>query len=67
MAKVKLFLDTKTMLHLYYAIFHQYLLYGIFILKSTYKTYLKKLGTLQNKAIKIIGGGRNSNKATPFH
>ena len=45
------------MLLLYYAIFHQYLLYEILIWKSIYKTYLKKLGTLQNKAVKIIGGG----------
>ena len=55
------------MLHLYYAIFPPHLLYGILIWGSTYKTYLRKLGTLQNKAVKIIGGSRYSNRATPFY
>ena len=67
MAKVKPFLDSKTMLHLYYAIFHLHLLYRILIWGSTYKTDIKKLGTLQNKAVKIIGGGRYSDRPTPFY
>ena len=67
LAEVKPFLDTKTMLHLYYAIFHPHLLYGILVWGSTCKSYLKKLGTQQNKAVKIIGGCRYSNRATPFY
>ena len=34
---------------------------------STLKTYLKKLITPQNKAIKIVGGGKYFNHATPYY
>ena len=37
---------------------HPYLLYGITIWGNTYEKYLKRLRTLQNKAIKVLGGGR---------
>jgi len=46
------------MLNLYYAIFHLHLQYELIAWSSTYKTYLKKLSTLQNKAVKIVGGGK---------
>ena len=66
-SKVKPFLDTKIMLRLFYAIFHPHLLYGIFIWGSTYNTYLKKLGTLQNKEVKVIGRGSCSNRGTSVY
>ena len=32
-----------------------------------YKTYLKKLATLQNKAVKIVGNGTRNDRATPYY
>ena len=60
LAKVKPFLNTKALLNLYYAIFHSHLQYGLITWSSTFKTYLKKLSTLQNKAFKIVDGGKFS-------
>ena len=40
--------------------------YGIITWSSTYKTNLKKLATLQNKAVKIVGNGRWNDRATPY-
>ena len=48
-------------------IFYPHLLYGTLIWGSTYEIYLKKLATLQNKAVKIIGRGRYSDRAMPFY
>lgn len=67
LAKVKPFLNTKALLQLYYAIFHSHLNYGIIAWSSTYKSYFNKLGTLQNKAVKIIGGGKYYDRATPYY
>ena len=33
---------------------------------STFKSYLKKLSNLQNKALKIVGGGKYYDRATQF-
>ena len=41
--------------------------YGIITWSSTYKTYLKKLATLQNKAVKIVGNGTWNDRATPYY
>lgn len=67
LAKVKPFLNKKAMLLLYYAIFHSHLQYGIIAWSSTFKSYLYKLSILQNKAVKIIGGGKYFDRATPFY
>ena len=55
------------MLSLYYAIFHSNLHYGLITWGSTCKSYLKKLSVLQNKAVKIVGGGKYYERATPFY
>ena len=47
-AKVKSFLNTKALLNLYFAIFHSHLQYDLITRSSTFKSYLKKLSTLQN-------------------
>ena len=42
-------------------------LYGLSIWDSIHKSYLSKLQTFQNKAVKIIGGGKYMDNATPFY
>ena len=55
------------MLQLYYSFFHSHLQYGILLWESTSKTYLSKIKVLQNKAIKVIGGRKWRDRATPFY
>ena len=59
--------NTKALLNLYYAVFHSHLQYGLITWSSTFKSYLKKLSTLQNKAVKIVGGGKYYDRATQFY
>ena len=44
-----------------------HLQYGLITWSSTFKTYLKKVSILQNKAVKIVGGGNYCDRATPFY
>ena len=68
LAKVKSFLNTKTLLNLYCAVFHLNLQYGLITWSSTFKTYLKKLAcTLQNKGVKIVGAVKYYDQATQFY
>ena len=46
---------------------HPYLLYGITIWENTYKTHLKRLKSLQNKAVKIIAGGQYLDDSTAYY
>ena len=66
LAKLKPYLNHNALLSLYYAIFHLHLLYVLISWSSTFKTYLKKLSTLQNKTVKIVGGGNYCDRTTPF-
>ena len=67
LAKVKPFLNTPALRQLYFALFHSHLQYGLLTWSSTFKSYLKKISVLQNKAVKIVGGGKWMEKATPFY
>ena len=57
----------KALQALYYSLIHTHLLYGLPVWDSTHPFYLKKLITLQNKAVKLIGGGLYNDKASPFY
>ena len=65
--KLKFFLSTDALIKLYYALFYPYLLYGLVIWGSSYPTYLMKISTLQNKVVKLVGGGAFRDRATPFY
>ena len=58
MCKLRNVLPPKALLVLYYSMIHPHLLYGITIWENTRKKYLKRLRTHQNKAVKVLGGGR---------
>ena len=58
MCQLRNVLPPKALLVLYYSMIHPHLLYGIVIWGNTYEKYLKGLRTLQNKAVKVLGGGR---------
>ena len=61
------YLPTCAILQLYYSLIHTHLLYGLVVWGSSYKSKLKKLLSLQNEVVKLIGGGLLRNKATPFY
>ena len=46
---------------------HSHLLYGLIVWRSTISSNLKKLNSIQNKAVKLIGGRNYLNKATPYY
>ena len=57
MRKLRNVLPPKALLVLYYSMIHPHLLYGITIWGNTYEKHLKRLRTLQNKAVEVLGGG----------
>ena len=65
--KLKFVLPKDALIKLYYALFHPHLFYGLVIWGSTYPTYLMIISTLQNKGVKLIGGGAFQYRATPFY
>ena len=65
--KLKFVLPKDALIKLYYALFHPHLLYGLVIWGSTYPSYLMKISTLQNKIVKLVGGGAFQDRVTPFY
>lgn len=67
LSKLKHFLPKTALLKIYYAIIHPHILYGLPVWGSTFSSYLNKLNTLQNKAVKTIDGGSYLDHATPCY
>ena len=67
MRKLRNVLPPKALLVLDYFMIHPHLLYGITIWGNTYEKYLKRLRTLQNKAVKVLGGGRWQDHASAYY
>jgi len=59
-------LPSKVVRTLYYCMIHPYLLYGTLIWKTTFKTYLKRLSTFQNRAVKITSDFYWRENGTPY-
>ena len=64
--KIKNFLPTSTLLCVYYSLVHTHLSYGIIIWGSTHKSHLEKLTSLQNKAIRAVGGAGWNESSSPL-
>ena len=67
LCKLQLFLNKTTLLNLYYALFHSHIQYGLLAWSGTDKSYYNKISILQNKAVKIMGGGLWNDKTTLFY
>ena len=65
--KIRHYLPETALLKIYYALIHSHLLYGLIIWGFTFPTYLKKLITLQNKAIKFISAAKFYNSSSPYY
>ena len=57
----------KALLDLHYYMIHPHLPYDITIWGNTYEKYLKRLRTLQNKAVKVLSGGRWQDHASAHY
>ena len=60
-------LPREALCKVYFALFHPHLLYGLAVWESAFSTYMSKLESLQNKAVKIIGGGTTRESPTPLY
>ena len=66
-AKLKSFLPKPAFLKLYYALVQSPLLYGLAIWGFTVSSHLNKLTSLQDKAVKLVAGGKYRDHVTPFY
>ena len=66
--KLKQYMPKKALQALYFTLIHThfFMVYPS-VWGFTHPSYLKKLITLQNKAVKLIGGGHYNDKASPFY
>ena len=65
--KARQYLNKQGLISLYYSFIYPYLTYCNHIWGSTYKTSLKRLTTLQNKAVKIIAHARWRASCDPIY
>ena len=65
--KIRCYLPEKALFKIYYAQIHFHLLYSLIVWESTFKTYLKKLITLQNKAIKFTCAAKFCDSSSPYY
>ena len=65
--KMKNYLTKDVLLKLYYALLYPHITYGIVLWGATPNAQLSRLKTIQNKIIKIIGGGEWRERATPYY
>ena len=64
LSKLRLFLPQNALLKIHYALIHSQLTYGFIIWGSTFPSYLNKLQSLQNKAVKMIVDGSSPDNPT---
>ena len=65
--KLKQTFPQTVTLQLYSALVHPLLLYGIIIWEATYPTYLQKLKSLQNSAIRTIVEAQFRDSVNPYY
>ena len=66
-SKIRHYLPETALFKIYYAKIHSHLLYGLIIWISTFPTYLKKLITLQTKAVKFICAAKFCDSSSPYY
>jgi hypothetical protein len=56
LCKIRYYLETNTLIQLYYALIHPFLIYGVGLLvcENTYQTTYQPIFILQKKAIRLI-------------
>ena len=59
-------MPTCALLKICYAFIYSQFLHELPVCGSTYPSHLKKLTSLQNKVVKLIGGGHPRDNASPY-
>ena len=67
LSKLKHFFPQNIMLQLYYALVHPFSSYGIVIWGATYPTYIKRLKSLQNRAIRTVARCYYRDEVNPYY
>ena len=65
--KLKHFFPQNIMQQIYYALVHPFLSYGIIIWGATYHTYIKRLKSLQNPAIRAVARCHYRDEVNPHY
>ena len=65
--KLQQTIPQTVMLELSYTLVHPLLLYGIIVWRATYPTYLQKLKSLQNRAIRAVVGAHFRNSVSSYY
>ena len=66
-SKLQHVLPKKALTSIYYVTLHSHSLYGIPVWVGTFKSYLSRIATLQNNAVKIISGANYQESANPYY
>ena len=66
-SKIRHYQPETALLKIYYAQIHSHSLYGLISWGSTFSTYIKKLITLQNKAVKFICATKFCDSFSPYY
>ena len=65
-SKLRYYIDSKTLLHLYYALIYPFLTYGIIAWGNTYHSTLQPLYILQKKIMRIITFSKFDEPSSPL-
>ena len=66
-SRLKYPLPSSILRRLYYCFFHPHLLYDMIIWSATYRSYLKPIEILQDKAFRIVNNCQRNHKASSLH
>ena len=67
LTKLKYIFPQKVMLQLYHALVYPFLSYGLIIWGSTYPTYIKRLKSLQNQAVRAVARCHYRDDVKPYY
>ena len=67
LCKLRHILPKSALRNLYHSMIHLHLLYGVTVWGNTFDKHLKRLATLQNKAVKLISGAQWRDHVTPSY
>ena len=65
--KIKRLCPQRVQMSLYYSLIYSHLCYGVCVWGNADDTYLEKIRTIQNKAIRMISGADFNDHAPPLY
>lgn len=65
--RIAIYIPEKVKRQVFFAMFHSRLTYGVMVYHTAFETQIRRLQTLQNKAIKNLFGHNNRDKISEIH